>query len=91
MGGEYASAKIFLTTNTSGEAVDYRFKYTGRYISGQFILNFETRAAEDRAVGVMLMHVSPVRKEIDGCTTYWHHKKAKIVNEKFKLRKNRPQ
>ena len=85
--GDRATARLAYSCDQNGNAVDRSFHYEGRYIAGQFVLNFEQRGAEEQIVGCMTMIASPDRGRITGVTTFWHHARAEMVTENFKLRR----
>ena len=86
--GDRAAARLFLIKDTDGKSADRIFRYEGRYTSGQFVLNFEQKGAEDQIVGCMVLRASADRKLITGITAFWHHDKASMVTTAFKLKRD---
>lgn len=83
--GHRAAARLLFDKSIDGTNTQRNFKYEGRYLSGQFVLNFEQRGAEDQIVGSMVLHASSDRTKITGITAFWHHDDAEMVSTRFKL------
>ena len=83
--GDRAAARLSLEKDNEGNDVHRTFRYEGRYISGQFVLNFEQTGAEDQIVGCMVLHAAANRNEITGVTAFWHHDKAEMVTRNIKM------
>ncbi len=83
--GNRAVAKLNEFLDSKGNSVDRSFRYEGRYVSGQFVLNFEQRGAEEQIVGCMVLRASADRQQIQGVTSFWHHDRAMMVATYFQL------
>lgn len=85
--GSKVTASLSLLKGRTGEFTERHFVYEGRYLSGQIVLHFEQRGAEDHIVGSTTIRVLSNMREMRGVTSYWHHEEATLVNERFSLRR----
>lgn len=85
--GEYASARVLIRKNATGELVNREFLYQGRYASAQFALTFEQVRDGDQIIGSMVLRATSARDTMKGISVYWHHDLGHLVTNNFSLKR----
>jgi hypothetical protein len=57
------------------------FNYKGTCVSGQLVLIWSQRGAEDYNIGTMMLRLSGNIDTLEGYTTYFHHDTGKVISQ----------
>ena len=78
--GDRIRADVARVRTRDGESVHYQFKYTGRVISNQLLLDFRFEKGEETTVGSLVLRLSWEATSMTGYTTYLRQRSGQVVS-----------